>query len=277
MRIIFLILLLICSFVVQAQEAELRVGFWNVQNLFDTINDPGVSDGMYTPLSKKKWDSQKYNEKVDLLAQVVSRLDVDLLGLCEVENRGVVEDLVRRSGQNFNIVHFESCDPRGIDQAILYDSTKCKLIETELIKTATDKPKREILYCSFAIDADTILFYVMHLPSKLGGEKAQVNRDRIVSQMDSIVFTKDKKIVVMGDMNNDPIVIEGLVNCADRLQKQGLGSYTYRGVASMLDQILVSPSIKFKPMTLEDNYSISHSNRKKKASDHMPVKINLRI
>lgn len=256
---------------------ELRVGFWNVQNLFDTINQSGVNDGQYTPTGKKMWDGVKYYDKLDLLSQVVRRMGLDLLGLCEVENRGVVEDLVLYSGINYKVVHFDSSDPRGIDQAILYDTAKMRLLESGLIRTATEKPKREILQAKFAVAKDTVVFLIVHLPSKLGGEKAEVSRNEIVAQLEELVWRQKHKIVIMGDMNDDPIEVDGMVNCAKKLQTEGKGSYTYKGVAQMLDQILVSQNIKHKNMQVLDNNGISKFNRKKRASDHKPVKINLLI
>lgn len=298
------------------ERTFVRVGFWNVENLFDTINDMGVNDGQYTPAGKKKWGRVKYDEKVDMLGQVVGGMGVDLLGLCEVENRGVVEELALKSGKRYNVVHYDSCDPRGIDQAILYDSAVFRLLESGLISTATVKRKREILYAKFIVKdhkkgasqvnvygsqkvaakeagkvvkgakivqnvvkkgegGDTVLFYVLHLPSKLGGEKAVVDRGAIVKQLDSIVFSRREKVVVMGDMNDDPISVASTVNTAVELNQKGMGTYVYRGVASMLDQILVSRGVALGELQLLNNSAISRFGRSKRASDHRPIKIEL--
>lgn len=284
MKQLFIILLLTSFSLGWGQSSSrVRIGFWNVQNLFDTINSPAISDGLYTPQSKKKWNSYKYNEKIEMLSHIASGLNVDILALCEVENREVVEDLsshmTASNGKAAKIVHYNSCDPRGIDQAIIYNPTKMNVIESGLIATATAKPKRELLYALFSIKNgikyDTIAFYIVHLPSKLGGEVAAVNRRRIVAQLDSISWTRRYESVVMGDMNDDPIDVSGMINCAQYLQKQGLGSYTYRGFASMLDQILVTEKLNVNQLQLCDNYGVSAAGRRKKASDHKPIKIDL--
>ncbi len=268
---------------------RVKIGFYNTQNLFDTINQPMVRDGAYTPQGQKQWNSAKYNEKLGRLAHVIDQIDCDIVGLCEVENYGVVKDLTRiTSNKNFSVEHYESTDFRGIDQALIYDTTKFRIMASELVPTATHKPKRGILRVQMQskINGSKIVFYVAHLPSKLGGEKAAKSRDTIINQFSSLHKVemqriqgdrakrgekKGETVIILGDMNNDPIEVQGMVNLATPLEKMGVGTYLYRRVWSMLDQALVCEGSNVSELSTKRPDNIKINGKAVRASDHFPI------
>lgn len=124
-NIIALSLLSLLSFG-SCSQTDRTIAFYNIENLFDTINSPSTNDSEYLPNASKKWDSGKYFEKIKHINEVVAKLNSPIiLGLCEIENEQVVRDVVQGGDMNgkYGIVHFQSLDKRGIDNAIIYDSS----------------------------------------------------------------------------------------------------------------------------------------------------------
>lgn len=258
------------------------VAFYNIENLFDTINTPDVRDGEFTPEGPKNWNSEKYWEKIDNLAQVISELGADegfsgpsVIGLCEMENRAVLVDLVNNSHlkeDNYQIVHYDSPDKRGIDVAFLYRSDFFKVTSTRsvpLLIKGDDGNRlftRDQLVVSGLFDDERIHFIVNHWPSRYGGEeRSRGNRIAAAlltrSLVDSIVGTDaNAKVIVMGDLNDDPTnesvrlylkarhdknrLKKGqLFNATEIPFKQGKGTLAYRGKWNMFDQMILTPSL----------------------------------
>lgn len=260
-----------------------RFGFYNVQNLFDTINDPGVNDAEFSDSTKNKYD-----RKLTELAAAIALFDPDILGVCEVENYGVLADLSRRTARLNSIIHYNSRDTRGIDVALLFDSTKYRQVSSELHKVkfvARDFLRAEL---SSTKDNRSLVIYVAHLPSKRGGAGAALRRERAMRVIDSLSGVEMvDALIFCGDMNDDPTERRILYNTALRPFLAGVGSYAYRDVWSMLDQIMVSPSLKrslkgdqmvvcdSSLVTLKGRYT--GYPRRNRPSDHFPVYIDFTL
>jgi predicted extracellular nuclease len=253
----------------------LGVGFYNVENLFDTIDDPETFDGEYLPDSAKGWNSDKYTTKLNNLAKVISTFDgeyaPDFLGLCEVENKAVVEDLIATAAMKplgYEIVHHESSDRRGIDVAAIYNPKKLELIESGIQwvdLSEYDQITRDILWVKMKSKVGNELFYffVNHWPSRRGGlaesEPKRIIAANTLRQLKDSFLKQDpsSNIVIVGDFNDEPsntsvlttlntsgnaksISNEQLFNAMTKLDDKKKGSYCYRGNWNMLDQIMVN-------------------------------------
>jgi len=198
------------------------IAFYNVENLFDTIDDSATRDEEFTPEGIKHWNSERYNKKLDDLSWVLSNLGNELpalIGLAEVENKQVVEDLAKNkqliSGK-YQVVHEESPDTRGIDVAMMYRSDLFKYISHEsipvVISSAPEAKLRNILYVKgiFAESEDTFHIFVNHWKSRRGGreetEFKRVETAEILKNYTDKIFidNKDANIIIMGDMNDEP-------------------------------------------------------------------------
>lgn len=256
------------------------IGFYNLENLFDTIDTPDVNDLEFTPTGEKKWNSPKYFEKLDNMASVISQIGTDvtpdgvaILGISEIENKSVVVDLIKREklkGRNYNIVHYDSPDKRGVDVGLIYQPKYFKLTNsasyTLKIAGMDDFFSRDQLLVSGEFDGQLIHIIVNHWPSRRGGEKRSrplriAAADLTRSIADSILaLDKNAKIIIMGDLNDDPInesvkkhlrtvkekteVVDSVFyNPMENLHKKGIGSLAYRDAWNLFDQIIVSPGL----------------------------------
>lgn len=194
-----------------------NIAFYNVENLFDTID--GINDDEeFLPLSKNDWNSSKYFEKLKHINQVFDQLQNPLLiGLCEIENEHVVRDILKYSTtmKKYGVVHHESPDARGIDVAMIYDSSLLKLVESGKIRfilpEKTTATTRDIVWGKFVSNKkDTIVGIVNHWPSRIGGAtESEPNRLEAAknarSFIDSLLtLNVNYKIVFMGDLNDYP-------------------------------------------------------------------------
>ena len=256
-----------------------RMMFYNVENLFDTLDNPGTVDEEFMPEDEKNWNSDKYYDKLKNIARVISDVgDGDypvLVGLCEIENLSVLEGLTLATSLKdvaYQIVHKESPDFRGIDVALLFRPDVFKLLNYNTwpvwIPFSPDTRTREILYaCGELPGRDTIHIFVNHWPSRSGGEVESRPKRIFVAEMlrtkvDSILLMDpDARIVITGDFNDEPTdlsIVSGLsafssfddpqnkrlYNTSHFLQKNiSTGSYKYRGDWNMLDQFIVSGSL----------------------------------
>lgn len=281
-KVAFLVIFSFLFFTIKltAQEKKFKVAtiaFYNLENLFDTIDTPDKRDTEYTPQGEKKWDSKKYFSKIKNMSEAISRIGFDLtktapaiIGVSEIENRAVLEDLVNTPAlkkYNYKIVHYESPDKRGIDVALLYQSSifevKNSISATLKIKGRNNFFTRDQLVVSGELDGETINIIVNHWPSRYGGEKnSRPNRnaaaDLTRSLADSLMrIDKNAKIIIMGDLNDDP-VNESLIkhlkakkskedtkqgdlfNTTYPLFKKGIGTLAYRDNWNLFDQIIIS-------------------------------------
>jgi len=263
------------------------IGFYNVENLFDVEDDPEKRDEDFLPDGRNKWTAERYERKLANMSKVISSIagGPDILGLCEVENRKVVEDLAKRpelKSKSYQVVHFDAPDRRGIDCALLYNPRVFVPFHTQAVTFKDPENEkfltRDILYVKGLFQRkDTIHVLVNHWPSRRGGkEDKRILAGKLArSVVDSIQgINPEAKIVLMGDFNDDPTnksiknelrasnklkkMGEGdLYNTGMKTFKQGYGSLKYQGVFNLFDQLIISQSL-LKQNT-EDVYYIEES------------------
>ena len=281
--IILLIAALSCGpLTLSAQKPAYKVavvGFYNLENLFDTINDPLVDDEEFSPDGPRRYSGEIYRDKLTKLATVLSQMGTEIspdgpgiLGVAEVENAGVLEDLVKHpliEKRGYKVIHYNSKDARGIDVGMLYNPkyfTPEKSDKLFVLLPSGSKDAyytRDVLWVKGKLDGEDVHIYVNHWPSRSGGEKrsepgrvaaAQVCRNH----MDSIArIEKNPKVFLMGDLNDDPInksitqvigakpdkedvMKGGMYNPWTDLYKKGYGTLAYQDAWGLFDQILVS-------------------------------------
>lgn len=286
-----LIVLILTVTTVFSQEKKAykvnTIAFYNLENLFDTENDPLTYDDDRTPDGKDHWTEEIYQDKLKNMAKVMAEIGAEvsgsaptIIGVCETENRKVLEDLVNQETlveQDYGIIQFDSPDRRGIDVALLYKKklftpTHYKAKEL-LIYDDNDKSKRvftrDQLVVSGVLDGEEIHLIVNHWPSRSGGEKRsrskRIKAAKLNRQIIDSIFSDDPyaKIITMGDLNDDPsntsvkdhlnakrktseLGIKELYNPMEDLAKQGYGSLAYRDSWNLFDQIIISTELTKK-------------------------------
>ena len=252
-----LLIWIVAIWTVNAIYGDVRIISYNVENLFDYQHDTLKNHSSFLPTGTHHWTYQRYQTKLDRIAQVITNISgwesVPLVGLCEVENTRCLRDLCYRLKRfHYSFVHYDSPDERGVDVALLYDSTKVIILQSQALSIPLkDDYTRDILYaCCLVNKCDTIHTMVCHLPSQLGGSsnteyKRKIAKQVIQYQIDSILtINSQAQIVVMGDMNNTPI--NDLTHMSNKMlifQQAGKGTQKYQGIWSCLDQFYVSKSI----------------------------------
>ncbi len=263
----------------QNQHKRAIIGFYNVENLFDTINDPEKNDEQFLPEGDYKWNTERYLNKLDKLSQVISEMakmdgGLVILGVSEVENEHVLRDLVateRLAPLKLDVCHHESPDRRGVDVSFLYNPARFKILSTKAyplkFEENPDFITRDQWLMSGILDGeDTIHLLVNHWPSKIGGEKKslpyRLGAGKLARHIaDSIMdINPNAKIIIMGDMNDNPnakSMMEGLrtrTNTKDlaptdlynpmwQMYRNGVGSYAYRDSWELLDNTIVSAGL----------------------------------
>lgn len=265
MKRIFVILgLTACLAWIRAED--LCVVSYNVENLFHPKHDTVCIDSTtfiekddyeWTPEGERRWSYTRYYRKVENIARVLTNIGewdgVDIVGLQEVENALCVKRLcyTLRRGE-YDFVHYESPDARGIDVALIYKKSRVDTIATRAIKVKGGRVNgerlitRDILYVCAQIDKrDTVHFFVCHLPSQRGGKaesewKRRVAKEVLEEAVDSVFKVQaEAKIVVMGDMNAEDLEVKGLKD--ERMK--GEGTHKYQGRWTCLDHFYTSPSL----------------------------------
>ena len=257
-RIIYIIFLsLIFSLPILAEKSSLRIVSYNVENLFDTKHDTLKNDSSFLPEGMHHWTYRRYQTKIDRIAQVLVNIggweSIPLVGLCEVENARCLRHLCYKLRRfHYKYVHYDSPDERGVDVALLYDSTRVSILNSRALSLSLEGDyTRDILYVSALYEQrDTIHVMMCHLPSQLGGAantdwKRQHAKSLLQSQIDSILLLHPSaNIVVMGDMNTSPQDdLMGMTNLMLPIQKAGQGTHKYQGIWTCLDQFYVSSAL----------------------------------
>lgn len=263
-RIIYFIFLsLISSLPILAENSSLRIVSYNVENLFDTQHDTLKNDSSFLPDGMHHWTYRRYQTKIDRIAQVLVNIggweSVPLVGLCEVENARCLRHLCYKLRRfHYKYVHYDSPDERGVDVALLYDSTRISILNSQAIPLMLENDRtRDILYVSALYELrDTVHVMLCHLPSQLGGAsssdwKRQHAKSLLQSHIDSILLLQPSaNIVLMGDMNTLPQDdLNAMTNLMLPIQKSGLGTHKYQGIWTCLDQFYVSPSLVSRAQT----------------------------
>lgn len=257
------------------------IGFYNVENLYDTIDDPLKDDKEYLPTSATQWNSQRYHQKLEHIQDVLSQLGnadskgLSVFGLAEVENKKVVEDLIhskKLSARKYDIVHYESPDARGIDVALVYDAKDFKVSKSvtynvEMITDTAYKTRQELVV-SGLLKGEKFCFVVCHWPSRRNGE-AESEPNRVSAGKtarriaDSVLAASPAtKVVIMGDLNDNPTnaSIKSNFNTSsdstftsgrdaffdpmEPLYKKGIGSLGFKGEWFLFDQFILSGNLE---------------------------------
>ena len=296
-------LLLLAFLNTNAQDKKFKihtVAFYNLENLFDTINDPNKLDE-YSPMMELKTNrGPVYKKKIRNMARVLADIGKDvtntapsIIGVCEVENKAVLEDLVNDSllvDIDYGIVHYNSTDVRGIDVALLYKKNTFTTISTSSHELKIYDPEtnkrvytREQLLVSGNLEGETIHLIVNHWPSRRGGE-AKSRPKRVAAAklskrlVDSLQTTDPyAKVFIMGDLNDNPnnasvkkvlkakptkkVGLKGIYNPYINFFKDGMGTTAYRDSWSLFDQIMVTKPFLEKDYTSFQFYKAGIYNK----------------
>ena len=314
-------LLFLCLFPLFAFGQSLTVVELNCENLFDYLDDEGKDDAEYLPEATRHWTKKRYWRKQNNIAQeLLSCSDEgipDIIALCEVENDSVLHDLTKRSllrNAGYEYLVTSSPDLRGIDVALLYSPFSFAPIRSYSIRVNPIegmRPTRDILYaCGESISGDTLHVFVVHFPSRYGGERysrpfRKAVADRLCQSLDSIQsLTVDAQILIAGDFNDgsdSPVLQQicqhGIRNLTkDARGANGVrGTYRYQGEWESIDHILASPYIYNKvdtafihsPKFLLEDEKLYGGYRPRRTyngmryqpgySDHLPLVVRFRL
>ena len=255
-----------------ASKLRNKVMFYNVENLFDTINDPKTMDEDFTPDGKLKWNSVRYYNKLTKIRKVIEAVggkDLPVLvGVCEIENKTVLQDLINPKyfkGNHYQIIHKDSPDERGIDVGLLYDEKVFTPIKTEFIEVILPDGDhtRDILWATGNWKGQVVNIFVNHWSSRRGGDEISIPKRvacaNTLAQKIKQIYKEDpdSEIILLGDFNENPneqnIVNlinnasinpkNPLINLSTPLQNSGQGSFIYDGNWNMIDQIIVTSNL----------------------------------
>ena len=263
------------------------IAFYNLENLFDTFDNKDTHDNDFLPASEKRWTPRRYKKKIRKLGYTISKIGFKtsgklpvIIGLAEVENKQVINDLIDSKflkSNNYGIVHYDSPDERGIDVALIYNKAffKVKASETFSIDLFDEFGEidhtRDVLLIEGYLNEEKIYVLVNHWPSRREGEKKsspkrQIASDR-VTEIINLIKQRDNnpKVIVMGDFNDNPSnkSVKQLVNSQDLynpfeyLLSYDKGSLNYRFGWNLFDQILFSTNF-FEHKT--NTHSFSKAN-----------------
>ena len=269
---------------IQAQNTQnYQVGciaFYNLENLFDTLDSPNTNDFEFTPNGEMRYNTKVYTEKLANLSSVIALLGEDapdgasIVGVSEIENRAVLEDLVKHPNiakRNYQIVHHDSPDRRGVDVGLLYNPRYFEVLNIHAhpvsgpLAPGDTLYTRDILLVSGLFMGEPLHVMVGHWPSRRGGEKASEHLRKRAAKVcrvaaDSIfALDPEAKIVVMGDLNDDPVnasvaevlsakgkekdvTTKDMFNPFYKFFKKGMGSLGYNDAWNLFDQIIISPA-----------------------------------
>lgn len=274
------------------------IGFWNVENLYDTLNDKWKNDEEFTPFGTNAWTGPRYRTKIDRLAEVIEQMATDvtpdglsILGLCEIENKSVVEDLVkspRLKKRNYKVVHIEGPDARGVDPSFIYNPTYFKVTKAvsypiKLVTDSTHKT-RDILVVSGLFVGEPLTILVNHWPSRRGGEMlSRPNRNAAAKVArhiaDSITSLNPlAKVAIMGDLNDDPInecvkkiigtykaideAKDGLYfNPMEKPYLNGIGTLAWQDSWNLFDQIIINKPFAIGNFSTWQYYNVRIFNK----------------
>lgn len=299
---LFKIILVFLSFLVinssTAQNINTAViGFYNLENLFDTINDPNKNDEEFLPEGKNQWSAEKYHIKLKNMADVISLIGNEhgglvVLGVSEIENELVLQDLIAQDklkNLGFKVAHHDSPDRRGVDVSFIYNAKRFELLSLKgFYLSIPDKPdfitRDQVLMTGILDHADTLFIIVNHWPSKIGGEARSAPLRIAAAELtkhicDSIYsFHPNANIIIMGDLNDNPnaksltkglgaigklkeMTPQKIYNPMYQMYRDGIGTLAYQDNWDLFDQILVSYDLIFSK-TNTYNYVSAHVFRK---------------
>lgn len=258
MKITLSLLITFSIFFLSFSQKERFVAFYNVENLFDTID--GVNDDAeFLPAGKNNWTSKRYEEKIKHINQVIHALQYPvIMGFCEVENQQVMQDVLNfnKRLKKYGIVHYDSPDARGIDVGMVYDQKTLKVVSSGKLRFVlpgqTEATTRDIVWAKFRTKNDTIFCLVNHWPSRRSGQdESEPLRLKAAETarvfIDSVLHAQPAtKIVFMGDLNDHPSdkapkkIAERLVPMIDKSSGIYGGTHNYKEEWDVLDHLMVS-------------------------------------
>jgi len=288
MKLFFIILFFSLSLHCVSQECKcppetdhVRIVFYNLENFFDTYDDPLKNDDDYTPRGIKGWNKKKFKSKTSNIYKTILSLSesepVPIIGIAEIENKLCINELLHNTPLkkvDYRYIHYDSPDKRGIDVALIYNPKVFTPLRHYPINATIDGDPptltRDILYVKGTLcSGDTLHFFVCHLPSRLEGQAASNYKrnfvcDIIYHNIDSVIKNNpNANIIVMGDMNDDPsdesisehLCRNNLVQniSKDIISQQGIGTIKHNAFWNVFDQILVSNNLLLgKEITVAD-------------------------
>jgi hypothetical protein len=277
LNVTLVLMFLFLTFAYSQEESDsvpVRIMFYNVENLFDIADDPLKDDNEFLSGGVMRWNQSRYTKKINSVYKTIIAAGEwsppAIIGLCEIENRKVLDDLVNGtylSSYGYGIIHDDSPDPRGIDVSMIFRKDIVHIIDyRSWIPHGVKKDDfhtRSVLYSKCVIFNDTIHLIINHWPSRRGGvlPGEPVRSDitiMIRNAVDSLynVSSGTSKIIIMGDFNcgpDDPViqslvhpalpVAQSLINLAEKYRSDIPGTYRYMGTWEMLDQIIVTSGL----------------------------------
>ncbi len=274
-RIAVIFCVVVLAHVAEAQKTR-SIAFYNVENLFDTLDGPN-DDAEFLPSAKNEWNNAKYQEKLSHIREVLLAMGKPLIcGFSEVENAGVVRAIIaqQKDFKNYGVVHYESPDARGIDVAIIYDSSQLKLLASNTIRFIlpgeTKATTRDILWAQFQNKKQVFYVMVNHWPSRRGGtDESDVKRvaaAKIACQfIDSVQKSNGLPIVLLGDLNDYPdntgpkLLDERLYPMITTASGPTKGTHYYNNEWGILDHIYVSPNFISSKKGVLKNSGVIHN------------------
>lgn len=289
----FLILLTACN--AQRREANVYpVAFYNLENLFDTDNDPNTDDDDFTPQGSMHYTNTIYRQRLHNMATVLQVIGDDknkdgfaLLGVAEVENDKVLNDLLSQpevSNRRYKYVWYNSADPRGIDVALIYNPAYFTVINSKPLPVRLNglggkEDTRHVLYVQGVLGKDTVHVLVNHWPSRREGEESVAKR-AAAAMVDADMIRNIKannataKIIVMGDLNDNPADASvtdvlgagntkssALYNPWVEVLQSGRGTEVFQRHWNLFDQIIISNNLHYAGCAIEDRDFMTFSNR----------------
>ena len=255
------------------------VGFYNLENLFDTCHDAGKNDYEFLPEGSMKWNGMKYSHKLRNMARVLSEMGTDMLpkvgcaliGVSEVENAKALTDLTAQeplAARGYKFCHVDGPDARGVDCALLYNPRMFTVRDVKLVPYVQPLEKdsnyhtRGFLTVSGTLAGEHLTVIVCHLPSRFNGSFYRETGAKQIKALKDSLMNDDPnvKVIVMGDMNDDPMNRSMAVELGGKREisevgegdmynpwwntlKSGKGTLFYNGSWNLFDQIILSPSL----------------------------------
>ena len=268
-------------FLKRSKKELYTIAFYNVENLFDTRQDKTILDTDFIPTSDKKWDNIRYEQKLNKIANAIASIGPEdhnfppiVIGLAEVENKTVLQDLVATEAlkdKGYHFVHYNSPDERGIDTAFLYRKNLVKIKDSKSHQLYLETSEgnrdftRDILEVSCTVLGEDITFLINHWPSRRDGWTSTASKRLEAAKQNTTIIEQSKSVnpnqhfVVMGDFNDDPKdeSVQYLENSAalynpmELLLTKKKGTTKHKGRWNLFDQILISHELlKFQKQKL---------------------------
>lgn len=290
-----------CAFCREAPgKNRIRMAFYNTENMFDTLASKAYDDAEFTPSGKNAWDGRKYRTKIKNTARVLADMNADIIGLAEIENDGVLADLVGSLPAGYGYVHMETADNRGIDPALLYKKEVFSPVSWTL--EVSPMNERGILHVKGVLKTtgDTLHVMVNHWTSRYMGQKAteasRVDMGRLSAETANAILSSNPHALIFacGDLNDDPydVSVQTLLRLSPQMRSHSDAAktpgYYYQKQWYSFDQIFTNfapegsmMSVFRRPYMLTDGgvplRTFQGPVYKGGYSDHLPVFIDVEI